>query len=236
MTWLQENWIIAVVGLVIAVVLLWWLFRRAKPEEIAPQSIEPAKPAKPLEPVKPEIVAAEPARFKPIEPVPTPVVTPTLPPIAKTPPLSPVAAPVVEPEPPAPATEPAAPPAPIASVPVEPVAAEPIAQAAAPEPAPEPQPAPTPTPTPEVTELKADNLQLLKGVGPKMVALLGGLGVTSYQQIANWTEADIARIDPQLGAFQGRIARDNIVDQASYLSRGDKAGFEAKYGALGGEL
>ena len=50
------------------------------------------------------------------------------------------------------------------------------------------------------------------------------------------TEADIARIDPQLGAFQGRVARDNIVDQAGYLARGDKAGFEARYGALGGEL
>lgn len=231
MTWLQENWIIAVVGLVIAVVLLWWLFGRAKPEEIAPPSIEPAKPAKPLEPVKPEIVAAEPARFKPIEPAPTPIVTPTPPPIVKTPPPPPVVAPVVEPEP---APEPAPPPEPIAPAPVEPVAAEPIAPTAAAEPAPEPQPAPTPAP--EVTEAKADNLQLLKGVGPKMVALLGGLGVTSFQQIANWTDADIARIDPQLGAFQGRIARDNIVDQAGYLARGDKAGFEAKYGALGGEL
>ena len=30
----------------LAAVLLWWLFGRAKPEEIAPQSIEPAKPAK----------------------------------------------------------------------------------------------------------------------------------------------------------------------------------------------
>ena len=236
MTWLQENWIIAVVGLVVAVVLLWWLFGRAKPEEIAPPSIEPAKPAKPLEPVKPEIVAAEPARFKPIEPAPTPIVTPTPPPIAKTPPPPPVVVPVAEPEPLAPAADPAAPPAPIAPAPVEPVAAEPIAPAPAPEPAPKPQPAPTITPTPEVTERKADNLQLLKGVGPKMVALLGGLGVTSYQQIANWTDADVAAIDPQLGAFQGRIARDNIVDQASYLARGDKAGFEAKYGALGGEL
>jgi len=231
MTWLQENWIIAVVGLVIAVVLLWWLFGRAKPEEVVPPSIEPAKPAKPLEPVKPEIVAAEPARFKPIEPAPAPVVTPTPPPIAKTPPPPPVAAPVAEPEP---APEPAPPPEPIAPAPVEPVAAELIAPTAAAEPAPAPQPAPTP-PT-EVTEAKADNLQLLKGVGPKMVALLGGLGVTSFQQIANWTDADIAAIDPQLGAFQGRIARDNIVDQAGYLARGDKAGFEAKYGALGGEL
>ena len=47
MAWLQENWIIAVVGLVVAVVLLWWLFGRNKAEEIetpiAP-SDEPKKP------------------------------------------------------------------------------------------------------------------------------------------------------------------------------------------------
>ena len=237
MTWLQENWIIAVVGLVIAVVLLWWLFGRAKPEEMAPPSIEPAKPAKPLEPVKPEIVAAEPARFKPIEPAPAPVVTPPPPaPIAKTPAAPPVVAPIAEPEPPAQAAEPA----PIAPAPIEPIAAEPVAPAPAPAlesaPAPQPAPQPAPTPTPEAAVAKIDNLQLLKGVGPKMAALLGGLGVTSYQQIADWTDAEVAAIDPQLGAFQGRIARDNIVDQASYLARGDKAGFEEKYGALGGEL
>ena len=44
MIWLQENWIIAVVGLVVAVVLLWWLFGRAKPAEIAPPTVEPGRP------------------------------------------------------------------------------------------------------------------------------------------------------------------------------------------------
>nr|WP_293646415.1 hypothetical protein [Sphingopyxis sp. RIFCSPHIGHO2_12_FULL_65_19] len=91
-------------------------------------------------------------------------------------------------------------------------------------------------PAPAASKTGPDNLQLLKGVGPKLAVLLNGLGVTSFRQIADWTDADIARIDPELGAFQGRIARDNIVDQAGYLARGDKAGFEAKYGALGGEL
>ena len=207
MAWLQENMIIAVVGLVVAVVLLWWLFGRNRPEEIAPPVAPPAEPKKPLEAVKPEIVAAEPARFKPKEPAPVPAAPP--------------------PPAPAPAAE-AAPAAPAAESPEEPtVPAEPT-----PEPAPEaPPPAPAPTPA-----AKADNLQLLKGIGPKLAGLLNGLGVTSFQQIADWTDADIAAIDPQLGAFQGRIARDNIVDQASYLARGDKAGFEAKYGALGGEL
>ena len=209
MAWLQENWIIAVVGLVVAVVLLWWLFGRNRPEEIAPPVAPSAEPKKPLEAVKPEIVAAEPARFKPKEPAP-----------AAPPPSAP--APVAE-TPPPPTNA-----APAAAIPEEPAApAEP-----APEPAAEaPPPAPAPTPA-----AKADNLQLLKGIGPKLAGLLNGLGVTSFQQIADWTDADIAAIDPQLGAFQGRIARDNLVDQASYLARGDKAGFEAKYGALGGEL
>lgn len=174
MAWLQENWIIAVVGLVVAVLLVWFLFGRKKAEEIETPIAPPAEPKKPLEAAKPEIIAAEPARFKPREPAPAPVAAPAPPP-----------------------------------------------------PAPEPQPAPAPS---------ADNLQLLKGVGPKMAALLNGLGVTRFQQIADWTDADVAAIDPQLGAFQGRIARDAIVDQAGYLARGDKAGFEAKYGALGGEL
>lgn len=210
MLWLQENWIITVVGLVVAVVLLWWLFGRGKADDIAPPAAEPTKPAKPLEPVKPQIIAAEPARFKPIEPAPAPV-----------------PAPVTAPAPPAPAPQ-AAP----AADPIAPAPIEPVAPTAAPETAPEPEPAAAPTPTSSA----ADDLQLLKGVGPKMVGLLNGLGVTSFQQIANWTDADVAAIDPQLGAFQGRITRDNIVDQAGYLARGDKAGFEAKYGALGGAL
>jgi predicted flap endonuclease-1-like 5' DNA nuclease len=210
MAWLQENMIIAVVGLVVAVVLLWWLFGRNRPEEIAPPVTPPAEPKKPLEAVKPEIVAAEPARFKPKEPAPAPAAPPPAPaPVAETPP----------PPPPAP---------PAAKIPEEPT----VPTTPAPEPAAAaPPPAPAPTPA-----AKADNLQLLKGIGPKLAGLLNGLGVTSFQQIADWTDADIAAIDPQLGAFQGRIARDNIVDQASYLARGDKAGFEAKYGALGGEL
>lgn len=201
MAWLQENWIIAVVGLVVAVVLLWWLFGRNKAEEIETPIAPSDEPKKPLEAVKPEIIAAEPARFKPKEPAPAPVAAPP-------PPPPPVPEPVAE-TPLAPEPEPA------------------------PEPTREPQPAPEPAPAPAA---KADNLQLLKGVGPKLVVLLNGLGVASFQQIADWTDADIARVDAQLGAFQGRIARDNIVDQADYLARGDKAGFEAKYGALGGEL
>jgi predicted flap endonuclease-1-like 5' DNA nuclease len=232
MAWFQENYVIAVVGLVVAVVLLWFLFGRKKPEDVTPTVAPPTEPKKPLEAVKPEIVAAEPARFKPKEPAPAPA-APVVP--------TPAPAPVVEAAPPAAApVEPEPQPAPPKTPPAP---AEPVVEAEpAPAPAPEPEPEPTPEPEPAAAPepapavAKADNLQLIKGLGPKLAGLLNGLGVTSFQQIADWTDADIAAIDPQLGAFQGRIARDNFVDQAGYLARGDKAGFEAKYGALGGEL
>jgi predicted flap endonuclease-1-like 5' DNA nuclease len=85
---------------------------------------------------------------------------------------------------------------------------------------------------PDPPAIEADDLLLIKGLGPKLVTLLGGLGVTRYAQIAAWSEADIDRIDPQLGAFAGRIRRDNWVEQAKFLAAGDRAGFEGKFGKI----
>ena len=70
-------------------------------------------------------------------------------------------------------------------------------------------------------------------MGPKVNTLLKGLGVTSFAQVASWTAADVSEIDAQLGAFAGRITRDNWIDQAQLLAAGDVVGFEQKYGALG---
>ena len=78
-----------------------------------------------------------------------------------------------------------------------------------------------------------ENLELIKGLGPKVNTLLKGLGVTSFAQVASWTAAVVSEIDAQLGAFAGRITRDNWIDQAQVLAAGDVAGFEQKYGALG---
>ena len=89
--------------------------------------------------------------------------------------------------------------------------------------------------TPAAAETPAgdgDDLTRIKGLGPKIAALLRGLGITRFDQIASWSEADIARIDPQLGTFQGRISRDNWIEQARYLSAGDVAGFEARFGTV----
>lgn len=77
-----------------------------------------------------------------------------------------------------------------------------------------------------------DDLRKIKGIGPKLNTLLGELGVSRYDQIATWTAADVAEVDPYLGTFKGRIARDSWIEQAGFLARGDIAGFEAKFGKL----
>lgn len=79
-----------------------------------------------------------------------------------------------------------------------------------------------------------DNLRLLKGVGPKLAAQLNEFGITRFDQLARFTETEIALLDRRMGAFEGRIARDRLVEQACYLERGDTDGFEAKFGKLGG--
>ncbi len=96
-----------------------------------------------------------------------------------------------------------------------------------------PPPAAAPTaPLSAAAPEPGDDLTRIKGVGPKLAALLQGLGVTSFAQIAAWNEADIDRIDAQLGSFAGRIARDNWTEQARLLASGDKAAYEAKFGKL----
>lgn len=80
----------------------------------------------------------------------------------------------------------------------------------------------------------ADDLQQLKGVGPKLAARLRELGVTSYAQLAHLGETEIVRLDERLGPFSGRVARDRLVEQAQFLARGDRDGFEERFGKLGG--
>ena len=76
-----------------------------------------------------------------------------------------------------------------------------------------------------------DDLTRLKGVGPRLAAMLHGHGVTSFAQIADWSDDDVARIDAELGRFQGRIERDDWRGQARLLAQGDAEGFMARYGA-----
>ena len=110
-----------------------------------------------------------------------------------------------------------------------PAAAVPVA-AAAPPAAASLSPAPAAAPAPSAGS--ADDLSRIKGVGPKLVALLDSLGVTSFAQIAGWSEADIQKVDAQLGNFSGRIERDNWIEQARFLAKGDTAEFENRFGKV----
>ena len=77
-----------------------------------------------------------------------------------------------------------------------------------------------------------DDLARLKGVGPRFAETLASLGFVRFEQIAGLSETEVERLDSQLGAFRGRIARDRIVEQAAYLARGDTDGFEQRFGKL----
>ncbi|PEQ14472.1 hypothetical protein B2G71_02485 [Novosphingobium sp. PC22D] len=104
-------------------------------------------------------------------------------------------------------------------------------ESAAPPPS-EPAPDPTPAPAPPAPAGSSDDLRKIKGVGPKLAALLQSIGVTSYAQIAGWSDADLDALDAQLGSFAGRPRRDNWIEQAKLLSSGDTAAYEAKFGKL----
>ncbi|MEE4208364.1 MAG: hypothetical protein V2I43_03750 [Parvularcula sp.] len=75
-----------------------------------------------------------------------------------------------------------------------------------------------------------DDLRRIKGVGPKLVTLLNEQGITRFDQIAAWDDADIDRVDAGLGRFQGRIRRDQWVEQAKFLAAGDDTGFAERFG------
>lgn len=78
-----------------------------------------------------------------------------------------------------------------------------------------------------------NDLQMLKGVGPRLAAQLNEAGITRFDQLAGLGETEVAMLDARMGAFAGRIARDRLVEQACYLARDDRDGFEAKFGKLG---
>ena len=78
-----------------------------------------------------------------------------------------------------------------------------------------------------------DDLQLLKGVGPKLALKLNENGITRFEQIARLSANEVAILEDKLGPFKGRLSRDRVVEQAAYLARNDRDGFEAQFGSLG---
>ena len=70
----------------------------------------------------------------------------------------------------------------------------------------------------EAAPAAADDLKKLTGVGPALEKKLIAAGITSYAQIAAWTDADVAAIDEQL-SFKGKIEREGWIDQAKELAK-----------------
>ena len=68
-------------------------------------------------------------------------------------------------------------------------------------------------------EAGADDLKKLSGVGPALEKKLHEAGVTTFAQIAAWTEEDVAAMDEKL-SFKGRIEREGWIAQAKELSEG----------------
>lgn len=81
-------------------------------------------------------------------------------------------------------------------------------------------------------QVGADDLCRLKGVGPKFADALRSAGFNRFEQLAGLSAVEVERLDNQLGAFRGRIARDRITEQADYLARNDLDGFEQRFGKL----
>ncbi len=109
------------------------------------------------------------------------------------------------------------------TAPVEPVA-EPIV-------APVPVAVTTP-PAPAAPAAGATDLTRLKGLGPKVAAMLVQQGIPDIATLATLDAARADAVAAQLGMFAPRMAKDRWVEQARFLAAGDIAGFEATFGKL----
>ena len=62
-----------------------------------------------------------------------------------------------------------------------------------------------------------DDLKLIKGIGPVLEQRLNELGVTTFRQLAGFTEQDIEKVSTAIAAFPGRIEREDWVGKARDL-------------------
>lgn len=79
----------------------------------------------------------------------------------------------------------------------------------------------------EAREGGKDNLQLIKGVGKALEALLNETGFYHFDQIANLTEEEVRWLDNSM-SFPGRIEREAWVAQAKDLAQGKATEYSAR--------
>jgi predicted flap endonuclease-1-like 5' DNA nuclease len=75
----------------------------------------------------------------------------------------------------------------------------------------------------------SDDLKRIRGIGVLIEKKLNSLGIVCYEQIANWTGADIERISRLLD-FKGRIEREAWIEQARILATGGQTEFSRRGG------
>jgi predicted flap endonuclease-1-like 5' DNA nuclease len=78
-----------------------------------------------------------------------------------------------------------------------------------------------------VTSGEIEDLKRIRGIGVLIEKKLNSLGITAYEQVANWTRADIDRISQVLD-FKGRIERENWIEQARILASGGQTEFSRR--------
>jgi NADH-quinone oxidoreductase subunit E len=91
-----------------------------------------------------------------------------------------------------------------------------------------PQPGAKPAMRASARDGGADDLKKIKGVGPKLEALLNTMGIYHFDQIAAWSDAELAWIDDNLEGFKGRASRDEWVAQAKTLATGGETEFSSR--------
>ncbi|MEZ5842549.1 MAG: hypothetical protein R3D27_02295 [Hyphomicrobiaceae bacterium] len=81
--------------------------------------------------------------------------------------------------------------------------------------------------TDEPAPAAVDDLKRIRGVGVLVEKKLNALGVSSYEQIANWSADDVERVSGVLD-FRGRIERENWIEQARILASGGQTEFSRR--------
>ena len=74
----------------------------------------------------------------------------------------------------------------------------------------------------------ADDLKMIKGVGPKLEIMLNELGFYHFDHIAGWSAAEVAWVNDNLAGFKGRVSRENWVEQARKLASGQETEFSKR--------
>ncbi|MGI9239055.1 MAG: hypothetical protein ACR2QZ_16765 [Woeseiaceae bacterium] len=69
----------------------------------------------------------------------------------------------------------------------------------------------------EKPEHEVDDLKRIVGIGKVFEHTLNDLGIYSFKQIADFTVADIARVNAELKEFKGRMEQDDWIGQAKEL-------------------